>query len=269
MTAALHKVSMFRALTSGGLHPISVEIHQCQRTAFEPGVIMQSPPSIADLAQLAGSKDLVGYFGYGSLVNRATLRTEIVAAWPARLKGWRRTWRPQPVMEHDSVAISAPGTALTPALLTAERAPHGFIDGLLVIDFAVNLPEVDAREFHYHRRDIALTDLEFISSGSASVSERTPAPNFNVHVYEARSERPRAQGHSPILRSYLDAVMQGFLREFGPDGVHRFVAETHDFHTEIHEDRHAPLYPRAVTLSPAEIELFELSLARRGRASGS
>ncbi|AKI00251.1 hypothetical protein IMCC20628_01535 [Hoeflea sp. IMCC20628] len=227
---------------------------------------MPSQPSIADFEQLAGSKDLVGY---GSLVNRATLRTEIVAAWPARLKGWRRTWRPRPVMEHDSLAIPVPGTALTPSMLTAERAPESFIDGLLVIDFAANLPDIDAREFRYHRRDIALTDLEFISSGSASVSARAPAPDFNLHVYEARPEHPRAEGHSPILRSYLDAVMQGFLREFGAEGVHRFVAETDDFHTEIHEDRHAPLYPRAVTLSPAEIELFELSLGRRGRPSRS
>ncbi|MCY0095451.1 gamma-glutamylcyclotransferase family protein [Hoeflea ulvae] len=228
---------------------------------------MSSQPSIADLKHLAGSKDLVGYFGYGSLVNHATLRTEILAAWPARLKGWRRTWRPRPVMEHDAVAGT--GHTLTPSMLTAERAPESFIDGLLVIDFAANLPAIDAREFRYHRRDIVLADLEFGPDHLPAVTGVAAAPDFSLHVYEARPEHPRAEGPSPILRSYLDAVMQGFLREFGAEGVHRFVAETDAFHTEIHEDRHAPLYPRAVTLSPAEIELFELSLGRRRRPTGS
>ena len=40
----------------------------------------------------------VAYFGYGSLVNRATLRTEIVDMVPARLSGWRRCWRHRPDM---------------------------------------------------------------------------------------------------------------------------------------------------------------------------
>ena len=56
-------------------------------------------------------------------------------------------------------------------------------------------------------------------------------------------------------------MLQGFLNEFGPDGVHRFVAETGAFHMPIHEDRHAPLYPRAVSLSASEIALFEAALS--------
>ncbi|MEK1890750.1 MAG: gamma-glutamylcyclotransferase, partial [Phyllobacterium sp.] len=50
------------------------------------------------VAALAKSGRLVAYFGYGSLVNRQTLRTEIVDAVPARLHGWRRLWRPRPDM---------------------------------------------------------------------------------------------------------------------------------------------------------------------------
>ncbi|MDF1607409.1 gamma-glutamylcyclotransferase [Hoeflea sp. YIM 152468] len=236
---------------------------------------MQQVPSIAEIALLARSNDLVGYFGYGSLVNRATLRTGIVAAWPARLGGWRRTWRPRPEMERESGSDTGQGTGvgfaggLRPSLLSAHPvveppsglAPKAGIDGLLVIDFAENLAAVDAREFRYHRRDISLADLTFASGVPAPAAG--VAAQIRLHVYEARHEPPPVNGPSPILRSYLDAVMQGFYREFGPEGVHRFVTETHAFDTPIHEDRHAPLYPRAVKLSPREIGVFEAALGRR------
>jgi hypothetical protein len=214
--------------------------------------------AVGDLGARYGPGELVGYFGYGSLVNRATLTTGLVEAHPARLKGWRRTWRPRPEMGPDMDAT--PGATLpdgvTPSLLSAHPAEGFSIDGLLVIDFAVNLAGIDTREFRYHRRDIRLSDLEFAQPGHGIGAE------IALHVYEARIEHPAAEGPAPILRSYLDAVMQGFLREFGPDGLHRFVAETDAFHTPIHEDRAQPLYPRAVSLSPAEMELFDVVLGR-------
>lgn len=222
---------------------------------------MRSHGLPANFRALAEVGQLVGYFGYGSLVNRATLGTEIVAAFPARLNGWQRTWRARPDMG------PTPGVALpdglTPSLLTAHRAPQAGIDGLLVIDLAENLAAIDAREFRYHRRDIAIGDLEFATAASVVDVEL----DFRLHVYEARTEHPPAGGTSPILQSYLDAVMQGFLREFGEAGVHRFVAETDAFHMPIHEDRHAPLYPRAVSLTQAEIALFDAALAGH-RAAG-
>ena len=226
-------------------------------------------PVAEDLALLARSTDLVGYFGYGSLVNRATLTTKVVAAIPARLGGWRRIWRRRPVMEADAVPGNAPAHGLVPSLLTAEPDPESAIDGLLIIDFAANLGEVDVREVRYHRRDIVLSDLELGIGGLQQAPEFTIDPALRLHVYEARSELPAAQGPSPILRSYLDAVMQGFLREFGPEGLNRFVSETGAFDAPIHEDREAPLYPRAVRLSREEAELFEAALGRRGAASGN
>lgn len=209
----------------------------------------------------ADAGELVGYFGYGSLVNRATLRTQVLAAFPVRLKGWQRTWRARPDMG-PTPGIQLPD-GVAPSLLSAHRASatnrEAGIDGLLVIDLFENLPEIDAREFRYHRRDISVADLHFAGpAGSQGFGAEV-----RLHVYEARIEHPPAQGPSEILRSYLDAVMQGFLREFGPDGVHRFVSETGAFDMPIHEDREAPLYPRAVTLRSDEAELFELALGRR------
>ncbi|WP_394689080.1 gamma-glutamylcyclotransferase family protein [Hoeflea sp.] len=200
---------------------------------------------------------LVGYFGYGSLVNRATLRPGIVGAHRARLKGWRRTWRPRPDMG-PTPGVNLPD-GLMPALLTAERAADQAIDGLLVIDLADNLGHVDEREFRYHRRDLTLDDLEV---SDLSLSELSGG-GIALHVYEARSEPLPVSGPSHILCSYLDAVMQGFLNEFGTAGLHRFVAETDAFHTPIFEDRHAPVYPRAVSLSREEIEVFDAALTSR------
>ena len=219
-----------------------------------------------DFGENPQGRRLVGYFGYGSLVNRATLATGVVAAYPARLRGWRRTWRARPDMG-PTPGVSLP-EGLTPSLLSAHRAadadPETGIDGLLVIDFADNLPVIDGREFRYHRRDISLAELEFAADSGLGLGA-----DLSLHVYEARLEHPPTRGQSPILRSYLDAVMQGFLREFGLSGVHRFVAETDAFHMPIHEDRHAPLYPRAVQLTDEEIAIFELALGRPAVASGS
>lgn len=183
---------------------------------------------------------IVAYFGYGSLVNRATHRTEIVGAMPARLCGWRRSWRPRPDM---------PG--FPAALLTVAQDEASVCDGLLVFDRAENLAAVDAREARYNRHHVRIDTLEI----AAAETVRCP-----VYVYVADEELPRHAEPPRILRSYLDAVMQGFLAEHGEEGLTRFVTETENFDTPLHEDRHAPVYPRAVELSEAERLMFDLLL---------
>jgi hypothetical protein len=229
-----------------------------------------SPLDSNEVREPAGG-GLVAYFGYGSLVNRATLRTGIVAAHRARLKGWRRSWRSRPDGGPSPSQTAAAG--VTPSFLTAGRAADAAIDGLLIVDYAHNLAAVDAREFHYHRRRIRLEDLDLAEpSGVAGNGEREGqglGSEIALYVYEGRTDLPHAPAPAPILRSYLDAVMQGFLREFGEAGLHRFVAETDAFHTPIHEDREAPLYPRAVTLSADEADLFETALHAVARPAGN
>ncbi|MAY63047.1 MAG: gamma-glutamylcyclotransferase [Rhizobiales bacterium] len=189
-----------------------------------------------------GCNQLVAYFGYGSLVNRATLRTEIVAAFPARLSGYRRVWRPRP-------AHAPKFGGIGPAVLTSERAEGAAIDGLLVVDRLENLPDVDQRENLYRRNAITLSDLAF--TGAAP-----PDLDFPLFVYERNYEPEEGPEPSPILRSYLDAVMQGFLSEFGKDGLARFISETHGFDLPVHEDRDDPVYPRSVALAVGEADLF-------------
>lgn len=187
-------------------------------------------------ARLHRSGGVVAYFGYGSLVNRATHRTAILHAVPARLKGWRRIWRPRPDM---------PG--FPAALLSVRPEPTAFCDGLVVLDRAENLAAVDAREARYRRLALAPDSLETAE----------PLPDgLPLYVYVAQTDIPPHPEPPMILRSYLDAVLQGFLAEHGEAGVRRFLAETEGFETPIHDDRVRPIYPRAVDLGAHEAALF-------------
>lgn len=187
---------------------------------------------------------VIAYFGYGSLVNRATHRTAIVDAVPARLCGWRRTWRPRP---------DVPG--FPAALLTITEEEGAVCDGLLVFDRMENLAAVDLREARYNRRPVPDGGVKILAEGT-----RIHCPVF---VYVVDEQLPSHPEPPRILRSYLDAVMQGILVEHGEEGLRRFVDETAGFGTAIHEDRRRPLYPRSVTLSMAERSLFDRLLAAR------
>lgn len=197
-----------------------------------------------DLGRLCEEGRVVAYFGYGSLANRATHRTDIVHAVPARLEGRRRAWRPRPDM---------PG--FSAALLSVEAHETSSCDGLLVFDLADNLPAVDRREARYVRRDVAHATLLLDFAIPASCP---------VYVYEAQTELPPHREPPLILRSYLDAVLQGFLHHHGEEGVHRFVDETDNWHIGIVDDRAAPLYPRPVRLSAAERGFFDQVLGAAG-----
>ncbi len=196
------------------------------------------------MADLDRAGPYVAYFGYGSLVNRATLRTDIVDLIPARLNGWRRFWRPRPDM---------PG--FPAALLTVRRETGAFCDGVVVVDRAENLVAVDAREARYRRVELMPADLQ--------ISGRLP-DDCPIFVYEADLDLPAHPEPPLILQSYLDAVMQGFLAVHGEEGLRRFIAETEGFDTPIHADRDVPVYPRAVMLSPRERAIFDQFSAEHG-----
>lgn len=196
-----------------------------------------------DASELPGNA-VVAYFGYGSLVCRATHRTDILAAVPARLKGWRRHWRPRPDM---------PG--FPAALLSVRQDESSICDGLLVFDRMENLAAVDAREARYRRIEIADGDLELLA----------PAPyRCLTYVYVAEDHLPPHPEPPRILRSYLDAVLLGFLSEHGEEGLARFLTETEGFEVGIHDDRAEPIYPRAVSLDDAQRRRFDGVLSGRG-----
>lgn len=177
------------------------------------------------------------FFGYGSLVNRAT--HDHAPAQPARLSGWRRVWRQ---------------TRLRPyAFLSAEPAPGVGIDGILAAVPGGDWAALDAREAAYDRRALP----------PASVADPAPwAGTIAIYAVSDRHAAPAGTAH-PLLLSYLDTVVQGFLREWGPEGAAGFFATTAGWDTAILDDRAAPVYPRHQPLTPAERAIVDDNLHRR------
>lgn len=170
------------------------------------------------------------FFGYGSLVNRAT--HDFPVPQRARLKGWRRAWR---------------HTDLRPvAFLTAIPDPAAEIDGLIAHVPHDDWDALDQREWAYDR--IAVTD-------------RVAHPlrhDIDIAVYAVPEARHTAPTDTyPILLSYLDVVIQGYLREFGEAGVARFLATTEGWEAPILNDRAEPRYPRHQPLRSDETALVD------------
>lgn len=202
--------------------------------------------ALQKLSDAAKSQPIVGYFGYGSLVNANTLRTSYIASLPATLNGWLRMWDMPTGTQFDGQTVS---------LLTARRDDNQHLDGVIVFDLAENLAEVDKREHQYQRHTLKVDDF--------NVPDILSQTNCEIYVYEAIETDIPPQQKPPILQSYLDAVLQGFLMVYGEEGVKRFVHNTANFDTPILQDREAPNYPRAVNLSSSEQALFDNILRQR------
>ncbi len=178
------------------------------------------------------------FFGYGSLVNRMT--HDYPAARPARLRGWRRVW------------VHTPARDL--AFLSVRRDDCAEIAGLVAQVPGGDWGALDAREFAYARHPVT-ADL----TGGAALP-------VQVYAVPEAEGQPASHNH-PILLSYLDTVVQGFLREFGTAGAEEFFATTDGWEAPIRDDRTAPLYPRAQVLTDAERAVVDAFRASLGKGS--
>ena len=166
-------------------------------------------------------------FGYGSLVNRRT--HDYADPVPMTVRGWRRAWR---------------HTDLRPvAFLTAVPAPDASIEGVSARVPAAAWDGLDDRESAYARAAL-------------------PEGPTIYHIPAGRHAAPDAT--HPILLSYLDVVVQGYLDAFGAAGVARFFETTDGWDAPIRDDRGAPAYPRAQVLSRHETALVDDWLVRVG-----
>jgi len=175
------------------------------------------------------------FFGYGSLVNRRT--HAYPAARPARLRGWRRVWCDLPTRRE--------------AFLSVEPAAESEISGLVAEVPQGDWAALDQREAGYRRLPI--------NGGLA----QTPPLREAVQIYAIEAGRAAGQAEGPILLSYLDAVVQGFLAEFGSDGATHFFATTVGWRAVV-DDRAAPAYPRAQALDPADRAVVDAAVAQLG-----
>ncbi len=171
------------------------------------------------------------FFGYGSLVN---LKTHGYAdPRPHTLRGWTRVWQQsanRPV-----------------AFLSVVPEPTSEIDGMIASVPGGDWAELDLREQAYDRKDI-----------TAEIGEDRPTA-----IYQAAPTHiaPAGSAH-PILLSYLDVVIQGFLAHFGEAGVTRFFDTTLRWDTVILDDRKTPIYPRHQALNATETRCVDAHLVR-------
>ena len=175
------------------------------------------------------------FFGYGSLVNLAT--HAYGDPRPARLPGWGRVWR---------------HTAARPfAYLSSERVEGGEIDGVTAEVPGGDWAALDLRETNYVRRDVTQTVVH-------------DAPPGSVAVYEVDATASPDGTRHPILMSYLDVVIQGYVALFGTDGADRFFATTRGWGGPIRDDRAAPLYSRPQAVGAAERGIVDDFITREG-----
>lgn len=174
------------------------------------------------------------FFGYGSLVNSAT--HDFANPHRAQLSGWRRIWR---------------HTDLRPvAFLTVVPDPQTVIDGMIAHVPGDDWQALDQREWAYDR--VPATD-DITHSLTHEIE---------IAVYAVPAEKHGAPDtHHPILLSYLDVVVQGYLHEFGAVGADRFFATTTGWQAPILNDRATPRYPRHQQLTKQETAFVDARLA--------
>ncbi|MBE9637582.1 gamma-glutamylcyclotransferase family protein [Salipiger mangrovisoli] len=177
------------------------------------------------------------FFGYGSLVNRRT--HGFAPAHRATASGWRRVW------------AQVPGRPVS--LLTVLRDPNCEIEGLIAPVDADGWAALDLREACYDRTD-ALHDVRH---------PEQPVEEMAIYVVP-EADRMSPDVDHPVLLSYLDVVLQGYLVEFGKEGAERFLASTANWDAPILNDRAAPQYPRAQSLTDAEQRFVDAALSRLG-----
>lgn len=174
------------------------------------------------------------FFGYGSLVNLAT--HDYPDPRPARLSGWRRVWR---------------HSALRPAaFLSVEPDADSVIHGITASVPDDDWVALDAREHAYHRVDIS------------TVVHHPCGTKSPTAVYEAaHGALAPPSVNFPILLSYVDVVVQGYLNVYGPEGAEAFFETTAGWDAPILNDRSQPRYPRHQQLSDHDRSYVDVRLA--------
>ncbi len=190
--------------------------------------------------------ETITYFGYGSLVNDAT-RPKESRSVRGHLNGYVREWR---------IAGETPIGRVCGLTVSPDRETR--ILGVMILDAASHLPALDEREWRYDRHDLhhQAFDAHHEANG------HNPA---NAFVYRAKQAYYRwGDDDHPIVQSYVDCVLKGYLEHFGEAGVQHFVDTTSGWHIPMKADREDPIYARAVQLDDAEYRLFDAVLAAAG-----
>lgn len=176
------------------------------------------------------------FFGYGSLVNRAT--HSYSGAVHARIGGWKRAWRRTLDREF--------------AFLTVIPDSECAIDGLIAPVPDADWAALDEREFAYER--VMAKDV---------IHDLPQDPEIAIYAIAAENLSLPTK-NNPILLSYLDVVLQGYLIEFGEAGAKDFLHTTTGWEAPILNDRANPIYPRHQALTAPETAFVDQALEGLG-----
>lgn len=200
--------------------------------------------------------DWIHYFGYGSLVNRET-RPADEHAQPARLNGWQRVWDHRVTDPNRGKPCTSLSIEPGPGLVVQagqEVVPAG-IDGVLVRLPREQLPQLDAREAGYDRLSLPLSDFVLSAELLRQLDEEGVD---SIMVYRSHTDnRVLADHDHPVLQSYVDCVMAGYLHRFGQQGVRDMVSSTRGWECPLFDDRADPFYPRWVEVDDAGRACFD------------
>ena len=174
-------------------------------------------------------------FGFGSLVNDTSHPYDVKGMAVARHH--RREWVSRPELDYAFLSM----------------APCRGVDvfGVILGVPPEHQPDLDAREAGYTA--CSITDR-------VKTRDIKPRPSV-IQAYRADFPPATHDDDSPILRSYLDCVFQGYLTHFGSGSLRAFVETTKGWQRGIRDDRAAPLYPRSVKLTPQESDIINDILA--------
>ena len=173
------------------------------------------------------------FFGYGSLVNLAT--HDFPDPRPAKLRGWRRAWK------HTDLR--------SVAFLTAVPDPESEIEGMIAHVPKNDWAALDEREWAYDR-------IPATQSVAHPLTQ-----DVEIAVYAVpKGQHTESTNRHPLLLSYIDVVVQGYLRAYGEDGADRFFATTDGWDAPILNDRADPRYPRHQQLKRHETEFVDTRL---------
>lgn len=183
------------------------------------------------------------FFGYGSLVNAGT--HDHAPLYPARAHGWRRAW------------VAVPDQEL--CFLSAIADPASYTDGAIA-----PVPGTGKGG----AKDRAWAALDLRESGydrheqSAAITHDSPAEIIALYAVPPETHLPSNEDH-PVLLSYLDTVIAGFLDIHGLQGAKDFFATTEGWSAPILNDRDRPRYPRTTALNQEARAIVDQGLIDR------
>jgi hypothetical protein len=164
-------------------------------------------------------------FGYGSLICAdSRTRTGVSGdAYPVEVTGIARRWS-VPVPDYGATALGA------------HPDQKARSNGVVFIVDDDNLSRFDHRERGYDRIRIDWQQVDNL--GQRSLPTDHPLWAYVGH----NTDDPIPE--RPILQTYLDVILNGCLA-INPAFAERFIATTTPWQ-HLHNDRHAPGYPRAM-----------------------